>query len=392
MNPISRRTIGVIAIVIIVGAGAGIGGYYLGYSPGYEQGRESMFLVRAHPEVTGTLSIFEWSGYETPELWDTFKVMYPNVELKFSFFVDESEALAKLMAGFEPDIMHPCGDNIRRWYDAGVIDPLDISLIPNWDGLFDDMKTYCENNTMINGEHYFVPVDWGFSTVIYRPDLLEDLGIPRERWDSYNLLFDYDPRLEGKICLRDSPFPSFLMAAIAADVPIDHLWDMNDTEMEMAKAKLHEGKPLVHAYWETEAEIASLMAEGAVVAANGWGESAVTLTEEGYNATVSLPKKGRILWICGLAIAKGLKERKPDLWEAAHAFISAWLDPVAGAWLFDNYWIGSPSSKAPALVEDQETLNILGLGSTAVIKTSIQWHYLVNEQEWVEAWTEYRAA
>jgi len=388
MRPISRQIIGFIAAVIIVG----VGGYYLGHGLGYKQGHDSLILKRAYANVTGTLHVFEWSEYEVPELWDTFKIMYPNVKVKFTFFVDESEALTKLKAGFKPDIVHPCGSSVRRWYDAGVIEPVNISLIPNWDDMFDDLKEYCENYTKFNGEHYFVPADWGYSTILYRRDLLEDLEIPEEEWDSYNLLFDYREELEGKIALMDSAVEVTPMAAIAAGVPIDHIWDMSETEMDMTRDKLDEGKPLVYAYWETEADVASWMAEGAIVAANVWGESTPGLLEEGYDVVLSEPEQGRLLWVCGFSIVEGLKDRNPELYEAAHAYINAWLDPVAGAWLIDSYWYGSPNSKAPALVEYPETMEILGFGSTEVISRSILWEYTPNEEDWVSMWNDYRAA
>jgi len=128
-----------------------------------------------------------------------------------------------------------------------------------------------------------------------------------------------------------------------------------------------------------------------IVAANVWGESAITLKNEGWNVTFSDPVQGRILWTCGFSMADGFRERKPELWEAAHAFINAWLDPAAGAWLIDNYWYGSPSSLAPALVEDVETMTALGFASTDVLETAIIWEYTPNEDEWILMWTDYRA-
>jgi len=400
MSPSSRQTIGFIAVVIIVGAGAGIGGYYLGYSPGYNQGRESLILKRANTDVTGTLNVFEWSGYELEEFWDTFKVMYPNVKVEFSFFVDEAEALTKLQAGFEPDIAHPCFASVPRWKEAGVIEPFDTSLIPNWEDIFPDIKTNVENGTVFDGEHYFVPVDWGYSTILYRPDKLEELGIPKkdpvtgaENWDNYTLLFNYREELENKISLMDSAVEVMGMAAIAAGVPKEDVWNMTDAQLDLTAAKLAEGKPMVRTYWETPDDVVLMMAgdNPEIVAANVWGESAITLKNEGWNVTFSKPVQGRFLWTCGFSIVDGFRERKPELWEAAHAFINAWLDPVAGAWLIDNYWYGHSNSKAPDFVEDVETMTALGFDSTDVLAESIIWEYTPNEDDWVLIWTEYRA-
>ena len=93
MSPNSRQTIGFIAVVIIVGAGAGIGGYFYGQGSAGGTG-----VAPLRSEVTGTLTVFEWSGYELEDLGGTFKRRYPNVNVEFSFFVDEAEALTKLQA------------------------------------------------------------------------------------------------------------------------------------------------------------------------------------------------------------------------------------------------------------------------------------------------------
>jgi len=394
MSPTSKQTIGLILAVIIVGAGAAVGGYYLGYSQGSAGARP---VAPLRTEVTGTLEVFEWSGYEVEELWGTFKRMYPNVNVKFSFFVDEAEALTKLQAGFRPDIVHPCSDNIRLWYEAGVIEPLDISLIPNWEDISEEIKAKIENSTIINGEHYFVPVDFGYFTISYMPEALEELGIPKkdpvtgeENWDTYSLLFDYREELRGKISLFDS-VDTILQAAIAAGIPKEEIWNMTDEQLDLVKAKLEEGKPMVRAYWSSPEEVVSMMASGEIVAANTWGQEIMELKDEGYNVTYAYPVEGRILWICGFSLVQGFRERKPALWEAAHAFINAWLDPVAGAWLIDNYWIGSPSSLAPFLVEDVEMMAMLGLASTETIETGIAWQYRPNADKWELLWSEYRA-
>lgn len=390
MSPSSRQTIGFIAVVIIVGAGAGIGGYFYGYDRGSAGVTEEAPL---RTEVTGTLTVFEWSGYELEDLWGTFKRRYPNVNVEFSFFTDEAEALTKLQAGFEADIVHPCMASVPRWKDAGVIEPFDTSLIPNWEDIFPDIKTQVEEGTVFDGEHYFVPVDWGYSTILYRPDKLEELGIPREDWDTYNLLFDYRPELEDKISLMDSAVEVLGMAAIAAGVPKEDVFNMTDAQLEDTADKLEEGKPMVRAYWETPDDVVLMMAgdDPEIVAANVWGESAITLKNEGWNVTFSDPVQGRFLWTCGFSIVDGFRDRNPELWEAAHAFINAWLDPAAGAWLIDNYWYGHSNSLAPALAEDVETMTALGFASTAVLETSIVWEYTPNEEDWILIWTEYRA-
>ncbi|MFQ5836033.1 MAG: PotD/PotF family extracellular solute-binding protein, partial [bacterium] len=184
-SAITRIQAVIIVTIIVVAAAAG-----------------GLLLLVTQKPARKTLQVFEWGGYEDPNLWNVgesaFKTMYPDVDVQFSFFIDESEALSKLKLGFRPDIVHPCGASIQRWYDAGLIEPLDTSLIPNWQNMSERFITYAEvDATPVAGEVYFAPADWGYSTVLYRPDLLEQLGVPPDEWDTFDLLFN--PKLAGKV-------------------------------------------------------------------------------------------------------------------------------------------------------------------------------------------------
>ena len=56
----------------------------------------------------------------------------------------------------------------------------------------------------IDGKQYFIPADWGFSSVLYRKDKVEPNG--EESWDLF-----YDDRYKGKISWWDSPIENFLI-------------------------------------------------------------------------------------------------------------------------------------------------------------------------------------
>src|SRR5690606_19810215 len=86
------------------------------------------------------LTFFGWAGYEVPELHPGFVEKYGG-EAKYSFFSSEEEALQKLRGGFEADLTHPCSYNVKRWKDAGVIQPIDVSRLSNYGDIWDKFKT-----------------------------------------------------------------------------------------------------------------------------------------------------------------------------------------------------------------------------------------------------------
>src|SRR5918996_338958 len=77
------------------------------------------------------LMIFEWAGYEIPELHPEFVAAY-GASPSYSFFAEEDEAFQKLRAGFQPDMAHPCTLSLGQWRDADLIRPIDSSRIPRW--------------------------------------------------------------------------------------------------------------------------------------------------------------------------------------------------------------------------------------------------------------------
>jgi len=355
-------------------------------------------------DYAGTLNVFEWGGYEDPNLWNAgkyaFNRIYPKVEVKFSFFVDEAEALTKLQAGFRPDVVHPCGASVPRWVDAGVIEPINISLIPLWKNMTEKFQTFDQN--FVNDIPYFVPQDWGYSTVMYRPDLLEAMGIPKinpdtgeNQWDTFNLLFDpKGGKMYKKIAFMDSATETFPMAALAAGIKPDELWNMTEAQLAICRQKFVEQKQggMIRFYWKVPADTISAMQKGEIVAANIWGEEYAALKSAGVNVTFSWPKEGLLAWVCGSCVVEGVKARNPDLYKIAHAFLNAWIDPQAGANLIDLYAYGTPNKDAAKIAKKQEDIvKPLYFDDPTILDRVILWLYSPNEPRWYEIYLEVKA-
>ena len=88
-------------------------------------------------EPDGDIVAFEWVGYETPDMWGA----YINGEygqaspLKFEFLENDQQALAKVASGYNPDLIHPCVAYVKDWKAAGLIQPFDTSLLPDYEGI-----------------------------------------------------------------------------------------------------------------------------------------------------------------------------------------------------------------------------------------------------------------
>ena len=161
----------------------------------------SAFAANTNP---ADLVVFEWAGYELPEFFPAYVEKF-GTEPTFSLFAEEEEALQKLRSGFPTDISHPCSGSVARWNDAGAIRPIDPSRIDAWDDIFP--TTLDIRGVQIGGEYFFLPWDWGNSSILYRTDLL-DLS-PEEM--SYDVLLR--PELQGKIAKMIRSIPALPSAA-----------------------------------------------------------------------------------------------------------------------------------------------------------------------------------
>ena len=58
-------------------------------------------------ELTGNLTVLDWSGYDTPDFWIDFKNTYPKVTVNFEIGSSAADIYSKMKAGDQADIFHP---------------------------------------------------------------------------------------------------------------------------------------------------------------------------------------------------------------------------------------------------------------------------------------------
>ncbi len=282
---------------------------------------------------------FTWSAYEVPELHQAFVDKYGRSP-DWSVFASAEDGLQKIRAGFAADLAHPCVDNVPRWHDAGVLQPLDPSRIEYWDDMFPALHTM--NGATIDGEVYMAITDFGLSSVIYRTDIYEG----EETW---NMLFD--ERYAGRIC------PNAGTANLSIALKLLGYDPMNPTAEQVREAADmgRRQRPLARFYWESQTDMEQAVATGECVMAYAWNEALVNLLEQGIPVAFAAPREGAFGWACGLV---HLAESRNDE-HMAYDFINAWLAPETGKYLIEAYGYGHGNIKSFDLV-DRETLVALG--------------------------------
>ena len=149
--------------------------------------------LEADPE----LMVFTWAGYDIPEFFGSYIEKWDMLP-SFSLWGEEEEGFQKMRGGFRPDVAAPCTYSLRRWYDAGLLKTLDTDRLEHWPDIFPSLKTV--EGAVQDGKQVFLPVDWGNSSVLFRPDLAPEYAGPENH--SWQILFD--EKYSGRLGIYDS--------------------------------------------------------------------------------------------------------------------------------------------------------------------------------------------
>jgi spermidine/putrescine-binding protein len=305
-------------------------------------------LMRAPAQAEENVTFFTWAGYELPEFVPAYIDKHggpPN----YTLFGEEEEALQKMRAGFTPDIAHPCVNSVSRWRDAGIIEPIDMSRLKNWPNVWENLQAI--EGTVFNGENWFMPWDWGNSSILYRTDLVDPEYAEEETW---SILLD--ERYKGRMAIYDSVDAIAAITGLLTGA-VDP-FNMTDAELVEARKVLKQIHDNLRFWWTDQTSIEQALASGELVAAYAWNSAVVNLKAEGLPVAYMNPKEGILTWVCGLVrVVNG-----PGSEDRAYDMLDAMLDPESGRYLIDAYGYGHSNRKSFDLVS-KDRLTELGISN-----------------------------
>jgi spermidine/putrescine transport system substrate-binding protein len=332
----------------------------------------------SHPPISqepGVLSIFDYEGYDSKPLWTGYAKQFPNRKPHWAFFNSDQEALARVLAGFRPDVAHPCSGYVKSWVDANLLQPWDTSLISN----FPDLNKGLVTKGQINGKQYQIPSDWGFISVMYRNDKVH----PDE--NSLGLLFE-GKKYPGKITWYDNPADMMFLGGyvVGAADP----FNMTDDELAAVKAKFVEAKPYIRNFWNSETAMQQDFASGNVWITYAWPSDWVAVKKK-VPTTYMKPKEGYLAFDCGFGLMAQTKN-----YHHAHDYVNAWVSPHSGEWLLNNFAYGSSNTKVDLNKVPAQLVDVFHLRDPGII-ASDQVHvlrYNANQAKYNRIWQEIKAA
>lgn len=305
-------------------------------------GLSSSMLAR-RAQAAPNLLYYTWAEYDNPIFHDAYVKAYGGTP-SYAIFGDEEEALQRIRNGYRADVAHPCTSNVRRWYDAGILKPIEVGRLEYWPDVFPGFKTI--DGIQIDGKFFHVPWEWGNTSIAYRPDLVE----PKE--ESYALLLD--ERYKGKMAVFDNAEEVPVMAALVAG--IKNPFAMSDAELEQVRTVMKKINANLRFYWTDVTQMQQALASGEIVAATSWNDTVKRMSDQGVPIKFMSPKEGILTWVCGMVLLKD----GPSDESQAYDFIDAMLSPESGTALMENFYYGH-SNRKTLTVADPQLVKDLGL-------------------------------
>jgi spermidine/putrescine-binding protein len=286
--------------------------------------------------AAGEVHYHTWAGYDSEPLFAQYVAKYGGLP-EFSYVGAEEESLQKIRAGYAPDLMHPGSYSVIRWKDAGFLRPMDPSRLANWPDVFDSLKNL--NMANIDGDQYYIPSEFGNSSIVYRTDLVD----AKYQGDGESWGIFYDEDYARRVAFYDSA--NAVCEITALMLGYDNIFSLTDDQLVEVKKLATKQRDMLRFYWTDVTQVEQALASGEIVAAYAWNQSLVTLKEQGLPVAMAVPKEGIFTWVGGFVMHKDVKDE-----QAAYDLIDSWTSPESGAWLIDNFGYGSSNRKAYDIV------------------------------------------
>jgi putative spermidine/putrescine transport system substrate-binding protein len=343
----------------------------------------------------GELNLISWAGYVEEEWSKPF-------EEKTGCKVNDKEAgtsdeMVELMKTGQYDGVSASGNASARMVAAGLVDPVNVNLVPNYKTIFADLKNQPYNT--FEGVHYGIPHGRGANLLMWNSNDV------RPSPTSWNVTLDpkVAAKFKGRISQYDDPMSiaeaAVYLKAHQPELGIESPYELNEEQFEAAVNLMKEQRPLVGEYWSEATKQIQAFANGDNQIGTTWQYQYFALLEENQPMAASpasqgfLPKEGATGWSDTWMISS--KAKHPNC-------MYKWMDwivsPKVNAEVAEFFGEAPAQELACEHTADKNFCAKYHAGNPAFWKRVYYWETPVSEcgngendcmdyNEWVKAWT-----
>ena len=325
-------------------------------------------------ELTGRLTVLDWAGYDAPDFWIDFQNTYPKVTVNFEIGATDVDIYTKMKAGDQADVFHPYTGWLQFYVDEGLVQEIDTSKLTNWDKVPESFKQIGQ----IDGKQYFLPWDWGFTSVLYRTDKVPE-GV-----DSWAALLD--PAYAGHVSMWDDG-----PGAVTISSYIHGYDETNITpaQLDTIRKEWIKQNDVNLFYWSSEQDLIDSIASGDVWVAYAWQGAYATLLGQGVPVAYASPKEGRNSWVGVYGIRAGSAN-----YDLALKFLDAKLAEATGNNVVNLFYYGHSNQEVMSGITDDTLKQAFSVDDPAILESTNFTPNLTAEQRdaWTAMWAEVKAA
>jgi spermidine/putrescine transport system substrate-binding protein len=281
------------------------------------------------------VNFYNWDTYIGPTTLADFQAA-TEVPVQMSLFATNDELFARLRAGNPGfDVIVPSNEFVTRMSQAGMIQALDHTKIPNKANLLPEFQ----DAAFDPGRQYSMPYTWLVLGIGYRKDKMPNGLVP----NSWRYLFD-SPQFAQRIALLSESADLIRLCAKYQGISLNGIPEANLTSIEQM---LIRQKPHVKAFHEDDGQ--DLLASGEIdIVLEYNGDMAQLMSAEGGEAfDFVVPQEGTLINSDCLCIPTGA----PHV-DDAHAFINYLLDAEAGKKITEEIQYPTPNQAVRDLMPD----------------------------------------
>lgn len=233
-----------------------------------------------------TLNIYNVGDYIDEDVLDIFEEENPGIRINYETFYTNEEMYVKVAnSGSDYDVVFPSDYMVQKMIDEGLLNKINYDNIPNYSNIGEQYKgmDYDPAND------YSVPYMWGTMGILYNKTKVAE---PVTSWDIL-----WDEKYAKEIFMLDSERDTLGITLKMLGYSMN---SKDDAELEEAKNKLIEQKPLVLAYAGDEVKDKMINGEGALTVA--WSGDAFYCMESNPDLAYAVPQEGSNLWFDSMVI------------------------------------------------------------------------------------------